>query len=240
MYESSNLITTPTTSIKQIRRCKQAKPTSNYFADIYGAFQTCGAHISEKNGRILYSTCDVELFQQMMELHEKGFGTIPECVYNVVNINRNVVNSSNNSEDTMDKQSKQIKQPQDTSSLIDTVDEIARIREEMEELRKYVDESIKKEMSCCYKHYGKYWMLNKRSKKRNDGGNYGSKPTIPNPFPNWKRFFRRYPSKLVQTFEIDESVHSLHRKERSVRYHGQIQCVHHNCLIVGTNDFLSF
>ncbi|MEJ9182123.1 hypothetical protein P4403_27325 [Bacillus thuringiensis] len=54
------------------------------------------------------------------------------------------LNSSNNSEDTMDNVDKQMKQPQDTSSPIDTVDEIARIRKEMEELRKYVDESIKK------------------------------------------------------------------------------------------------
>ncbi|MEK4677752.1 MULTISPECIES: MerR family transcriptional regulator [Bacillus] len=97
-------------------------------------FRRLGHTFQKKNGRILYSTRDVELFKQMMELHEQGFGTITECVYNVVN-------SSNNSEDTVDKQ---MKQPQDTSSPIDTVDEIARIRKEMEELRKYVDESIKK------------------------------------------------------------------------------------------------
>ncbi|EOP78659.1 MULTISPECIES: MerR family transcriptional regulator [Bacillus cereus group] len=100
-------------------------------------FRRLGHTFQKKNGRILYSTRDVELFKQMMELHEQGFGTIPECVYNVVN-------SSNNSEDTMDNVDKQMKQPQDTSSPIDTVDEIARIRKEMEELRKYVDESIKK------------------------------------------------------------------------------------------------
>ncbi|MGR5966863.1 MerR family transcriptional regulator [Bacillus cereus] len=100
-------------------------------------FRRLGHTFEKKNGRILYSTRDVELFKQMMELHAQGFGTIPECVYNVVN-------SSNNSEDTMDNQNKQIKQPQDTSSPIETVDEIARIRKEMEELRKYVDESIKK------------------------------------------------------------------------------------------------
>ncbi|ANS52401.1 hypothetical protein BM86_35390 [Bacillus thuringiensis] len=103
-------------------------------------FRRLGHAFEKKNGRILYSTRDVELFTKMMELHAQGFGTIPECVYNVVN-------SSNNSEDTMDNvdnQNKQIKQPQDTSSPIDTVDEIARIRQEMEELRKYVDESIKK------------------------------------------------------------------------------------------------
>lgn len=100
-------------------------------------FRRLGHTFEKKNGRILYSTRDVELFTKMMELHAQGFGTIPECVYNVVN-------SSNNSEDTMDNVDKQIKQPQDTSSPIDTVDEIARIRKEMEELRKYVDESIKK------------------------------------------------------------------------------------------------
>ncbi|MGE6593349.1 MerR family transcriptional regulator [Bacillus mycoides] len=103
-------------------------------------FRRLGHTFQKKNGRILYSTRDVELFKQMMELHEQGFGTIPECVYNVVN-------SSNNSKDTMDNvdnQNKQMKQPQDNSSPIDTVDEIVRIRKEMEELRKYVDESIKK------------------------------------------------------------------------------------------------
>ncbi|MBG9582576.1 hypothetical protein ABE42_25980 [Bacillus thuringiensis] len=100
-------------------------------------FRRLGHTFQKKNGRILYLTRDVELFKQMMELHEQGFGTIPECVYNVVN-------SSNNSKDTMDNQNKQMKQPQDTSSPIDTVDEIVRIRKEMEELRKYVDESIKK------------------------------------------------------------------------------------------------
>ncbi|MBG9832035.1 MerR family transcriptional regulator [Bacillus wiedmannii] len=103
-------------------------------------FRCLGHTFQKKNGRILYSIRDVELFKQMMELHEQGFGTIPECVYNVVN-------SSNNSKDTMDNvdnQNKQMKQPQDNSSPIDTVDEIVRIRKEMEELRKYVDESIKK------------------------------------------------------------------------------------------------
>ncbi|AOM14517.1 MerR family transcriptional regulator [Bacillus thuringiensis] len=107
-------------------------------------FRRLGHTFEKKNGRILYSTRDVELFTKMMELHAQGYGTIPECVYNVVNVHHNVVNSSNNSEDTMDNVDKQIKQPQDTSSPIDTVDEIARIRKEMEELRKYVDESIKK------------------------------------------------------------------------------------------------
>ncbi|WP_142347925.1 MerR family transcriptional regulator, partial [Bacillus cereus] len=82
-------------------------------------FRRLGHTFQKKNGRILYSTRDLELFKQMMELHEQGFGTIPECVYNVVN-------SSNNSKDTMDNvdnQNKQMKQSQDTSSPIDTVDE---------------------------------------------------------------------------------------------------------------------
>lgn len=112
-----------------------------------GHFRRLGHTFQKKNGRILYSTRDVELLKQMMELHEQSFGTIPECVLNVLNIHKNVVNISNNSEDTInnvDKQCKQAKQPQDTSSPIDTVDEITRIRKEMEELRKYVDKSIKK------------------------------------------------------------------------------------------------
>ncbi|MFB5553135.1 MerR family transcriptional regulator [Bacillus cereus] len=112
-----------------------------------GHFRRLGHTFQKKNGRILYSTRDVELLKQMMELHEQSFGTIPDCVLNVLNIHKNVVNISNNSEDTInnvDKQCKQAKQPQDTSSPIDTVDEITRIRQEMEELRKYVDESIKK------------------------------------------------------------------------------------------------
>nr|WP_235676455.1 MerR family transcriptional regulator [Bacillus mycoides] len=106
-----------------------------------------GHAFKKKNGRILYSTRDVELLKQMMELHEQGFGTIPECVLNVHN---NVVNISNNCEDTIDnvdkqnKQAKQAKQPQNTSTPIDTVNEIARIKQEMAELRKYVDESMKK------------------------------------------------------------------------------------------------
>ncbi|MED3467777.1 MerR family transcriptional regulator [Bacillus paranthracis] len=103
-------------------------------------FRRLGHNFSKKNGRILYSTLDVKLLKKMMELHEQGFGTIPECVCNVVN-------SSNNSEDTMDNvddQNKQIKQPQDTSSPIDIANEIAKIKEEMEALQKYVDESIKK------------------------------------------------------------------------------------------------
>lgn len=112
-----------------------------------GHFRRLGHTFQKKNGRILYSTRDVELLKQMMELHEQSFGTIPECVLNVLNVNNNVVNISNNSEDTInnvDKQCKQAKQPQDTSSPIDSVNELARIRKKMEELRKYVDESIKK------------------------------------------------------------------------------------------------
>ncbi|MDA1775068.1 MerR family transcriptional regulator [Bacillus cereus] len=110
-------------------------------------FRRLGHSFSKKNGRILYSTCDIELFKQMMKLHEQGFGTISECVYNVVNVHNNVVNISNNSEDTMDnvdKQCKQVKQPQNAPSPIDTANEIVKIKEEMEALRKYVDESIKK------------------------------------------------------------------------------------------------
>ncbi|PGT65249.1 hypothetical protein COD86_20435 [Bacillus cereus] len=100
-------------------------------------FRRLGHTFEKKNGRILYSTLDVELFTKMMELHAQGFGTIPECVCNVVN-------SSNNSENPMDNVDKQNKQPQDTSSPIDTVNELAMLKKEMEELRKYVDESIKK------------------------------------------------------------------------------------------------
>ncbi|MEK4418901.1 hypothetical protein [Bacillus sp. FSL K6-0268] len=44
----------------------------------------------------------------------------------------------------MDEQYKHVNQPQNTPSPIDTANKIARIRQEMEELRKYVDESIKK------------------------------------------------------------------------------------------------
>lgn len=120
-------------------------------------FRRLGHTFQKKNGRILYSTRDVELFKQMMELHEQGFGTIPQCVYNVVN-------SSNNSEDTMDNQNKQMKLPQDTSSPIDTVDEIARIRKEMEELRKYVDESIKKRDELLLQTLRE--VLNAKQKKR--------------------------------------------------------------------------
>ncbi|MED3080162.1 MerR family transcriptional regulator [Bacillus wiedmannii] len=106
-------------------------------------FRRLGHDFSKKNGRILYSTRDVELFKQMMKLHEQGFGTIPECVANVLNV-QNVLNSVEDTADNVDKQCKQVKQPQDTSSQIDTKNEIAILKQEMAELRKYVDESVKK------------------------------------------------------------------------------------------------
>lgn len=115
-----------------------------------GHFRHLGHSFSKKNGRILYSSYDLQLFQRMIQLHEQGFGTIPECVVNVLNVQNNVVdvhNVLNSVEDivnNVDKQNEQCKQAQDTSSQIETANEIARIRKEMEELRKYVDESIKK------------------------------------------------------------------------------------------------
>ncbi|MCR8860419.1 MerR family transcriptional regulator [Bacillus pseudomycoides] len=118
-----------------------------------GHFRHLGHSFSKKNGRILYSSHDLQLFQRMIQLHDQGFGTIPECVVNVLNVQNNVVdvhNVLNSVEDTMDnvdkqnKQCKQVKQPQETSSQIDTENEIARLKQEMAELRKYVDESIKK------------------------------------------------------------------------------------------------
>ncbi|PEK70474.1 MerR family transcriptional regulator [Bacillus pseudomycoides] len=118
-----------------------------------GHFRHLGHSFSKKNGRILYSSHDLQLFQRMIQLHDQGFGTIPECVVNVLNVQNNVVdvyNVLNSVEDTVDnvdkqnKQCKQVKQAQDTSSPNETANEIARIRQEMEELRKYVDESIKK------------------------------------------------------------------------------------------------
>lgn len=124
--------------------------TSSTLRTYTGHFRRLGHTFQKKNGRILYSTRDVELLKQMMELHEQSFGTIPECVLNVLNVHNNVVNISNNGEDTINnvdkqnKQCKQAKQPQDTSSPIDTVNELAMLKKEMEELRKYVDESIKK------------------------------------------------------------------------------------------------
>lgn len=108
-----------------------------------GHFRRLGHPFEKKNGRIVYSIRDVELFKEMLKLHEQGFGTIRECVLNVVNVQNNGVNVED-TQDSVDKQNKQCKQAQDTSSPIETANEIARIRQEMEELRKYVDESIKK------------------------------------------------------------------------------------------------
>ncbi|MFP3513693.1 hypothetical protein SB775_29795, partial [Peribacillus sp. SIMBA_075] len=45
---------------------------------------------------------------------------------------------------TADNVDKQLKQFEDNIAPIDTVNEIAKIKEEMKELRKYIDESIKK------------------------------------------------------------------------------------------------
>ncbi|PEK69598.1 MerR family transcriptional regulator [Bacillus pseudomycoides] len=115
-----------------------------------GHFRHLGHSFSKKNGRILYTSHDLQLFQRMIQLHEQGFGTIPECVVNVLNVQNNVVNVHNvlnsveDTADSVDKQNKQVKQPQDTSSQIDTENEIARLKQEIAELRKYVDESIKK------------------------------------------------------------------------------------------------
>ncbi|MDF9530631.1 MerR family transcriptional regulator [Bacillus cereus] len=115
-----------------------------------GHFRHLGHSFSKKNGRILYSSYDLQLLQRMIQLHEQGFGTIPECVVNVLNVQNNVVdvhnvlNSVEDIVDNVDKQNEQCKQAQDTSSPIETANEIAKIRQEMEELRKYVDESIKK------------------------------------------------------------------------------------------------
>lgn len=108
-----------------------------------GHFRRLGHPFEKKNGRIVYSIRDVELFKEMLKLHEQGFGTIRECVLNVVNVQNNVVNIED-TKDNVDKQNEQCNQAQDTSSPIETASEIAKIRQEMEELRKYVDESIKK------------------------------------------------------------------------------------------------
>ncbi|WP_422424495.1 MerR family transcriptional regulator [Bacillus sp. PSXD-155] len=112
-----------------------------------GHFRHFGHSFSKKNGRILYSSHDLQLFQRMIQLHEQGFGTIPECVVNVLNVQNNVVdvhNVLNSVEDTADNVDKQLKQFEDNIAPIDTVNEIAKIKEEMKELRKYIDESIKK------------------------------------------------------------------------------------------------
>lgn len=113
-------------------------------------FRRLGHNFTKKNGRIQYSDQDVQLFKKMIELHEQGFGTITECVYNVVNVPDNVINVHNvvnDVEDTVnneDKQNKQCKQPENNLPSIETANEIAKIKEEMEALRKYIDESIKK------------------------------------------------------------------------------------------------
>ncbi|PGY57294.1 MerR family transcriptional regulator [Bacillus thuringiensis] len=112
-----------------------------------GHFRHFGHSFSKKNGRILYSSHDLQLFQRMIQLHEQGFGTIPECVVNVLNVQNNVVDVHkviNNVEDTADNVDKQLKQFEDNIAPIDTVNELAKIKEEMKELRKYIDESIKK------------------------------------------------------------------------------------------------
>ncbi|PEF33288.1 DUF3967 domain-containing protein [Bacillus wiedmannii] len=112
-----------------------------------GHFRHFGHSFSKKNGRILYSSHDLQLFQRMIQLHEQGFGTIPECVVNVLNVQNNVVdvhNVLNSVEDTADNVDKQLKQFEDNIAPIDTVNELAKIKEEMKELRKYIDESIKK------------------------------------------------------------------------------------------------
>ncbi|MBW3496465.1 MerR family transcriptional regulator [Bacillus sp. FDAARGOS_1420] len=97
-------------------------------------FRRLGHDFTKKNGRIQYSAQDVQLFKRMIELHEQGFGTITECVLNVVN----------DVEDTVNNEDKQSKQPENNLPSIETANEIAKIKEEMEELRKYIDESIKK------------------------------------------------------------------------------------------------
>ncbi|HHT7238809.1 TPA: MerR family transcriptional regulator [Bacillus cereus] len=113
-------------------------------------FRRLGHNFTKKNGRIQYSDQDVQLFKKMIELHEQGFGTITECVYNVVNVPDNVINVHNvvnDVEDTVnneDKQNKQCKQPENNLLSIETANEIAKIKEEMKALRKYIDESIKK------------------------------------------------------------------------------------------------
>ena len=106
-------------------------------------FRRLGYSFSKKNGRVLYSPYDVELFQKMIHLHENEFGTITECIKNVLNIHDEFINTKNteNIHNTSNKQPKQFKKFYITT---DTENEIARIKEELKELRKYVDESIKK------------------------------------------------------------------------------------------------
>lgn len=108
-----------------------------------GHFRRLGHPFEKKNGRIVYTIRDVELFKKMLKLHEQGFGTIHECVYNVLDVQSNVVNIED-TKDSVNKRDEQCKQTQDTPSPNETANEIARIKQEMMELRKYVDESIKK------------------------------------------------------------------------------------------------
>ncbi|MCQ6341063.1 hypothetical protein NPM06_15500 [Bacillus cereus] len=72
----------------------------------------------------------------------------------------------------MDEQYKQVNQPQNTPSPIDTANKIARIRQEMEELRKYVDESIKKRDKLLLQTLRE--VLESKQKKKRNGGNFGS------------------------------------------------------------------
>ncbi|MCM3736513.1 hypothetical protein M3215_11920 [Bacillus cytotoxicus] len=109
-------------------------------------FRRFGYSFLKKNGRILYSTYDVELFQKMIHLHETEFGTITDCIKHVLNVQDEFINTENtqNIHNTQNKHNKQAKQLKHTHTSTDTENEIARIKQELEELRKYVDESIKK------------------------------------------------------------------------------------------------
>lgn len=106
-------------------------------------FRRFGYSFLKKNGRILYSPYDVELFQKMIDLHEKEFGTIIECIKHVLNVQEAFINTEN-IQDNQNKHNKQPKQLKHTHASVDTENEIARIKEELKELRNYVDESIKK------------------------------------------------------------------------------------------------
>lgn len=106
-------------------------------------FRRLGYSFSKKNGRVLYSPYDVELFQKMIHLHENEFGTITQCIKKVLNIHDEFINIKNteNIHNTSNKQPKPLKKLYIST---DTENEIAKIKEELKELRKYVDESIKK------------------------------------------------------------------------------------------------
>ncbi|SFD18161.1 MerR HTH family regulatory protein [Bacillus sp. 491mf] len=106
-------------------------------------FRRLGYSFTKKNGRVLYSPYDVELFQKMIHLHENEFGTITECIKNVLNVQEEFINTEN-AENIHNNHNKQPKQLKHTHTSINTENEIARIKQELEELRKYVDESIKK------------------------------------------------------------------------------------------------